>query len=54
MISLDALNVLTTDGKCKDIWRYFVEACHRVRSIEPVGQYQVGELETPSTMTYSL
>ena len=29
------------DGKCNVVWSYFVEACHRVRSINPVGDYQV-------------
>ena len=27
---------------CKDVWKYFVETCHRVRSINPTGDYEVG------------
>ena len=28
---------------CQDVWKYFVEACHRVRSINPTGDYEVGD-----------
>ena len=31
------------ENVCKDVWKYFVETCHRVRSINPIGDYQVGE-----------
>ena len=32
-----------TENICKDVWKYFVETCHRVRSINPNGDYKVGD-----------
>ena len=29
----------STDN-CQDIWSFFLEACHRVRSINPIGPYE--------------
>ena len=36
------------DNNCQDIWKYFVEACHRVRSINTAsGDYKMDSTRTP-------